>query len=81
MTNSPNIVEATATRYNSLVLKNSGHAQESTGAMEQLPVIERRERTFRDNAGRKEQIAVINFPGQKEVTLSNYRSLLTEALN
>ena len=81
MTNSPNIVEVTATRFNTRVLENSGHAQESTGAMEQLPVIERRERTFRDNAGRKEQIAVINLPGQKEVTLSNYRAQLTEALN
>jgi putative thioredoxin len=56
-------------------------ADEYTGAMEQLLEIVRRDRTSRDDAGRKGLIAIFNMLGHEDQAASSYRALLTEALN
>jgi len=50
------------------------------GAMQQLLEIVRRNREFRDDAGRKGLIAIFNMLGNESELVVNYRSLLTEAL-
>lgn len=52
-----------------------------TGAMDQLLEIARRDRAFRDGAGRKGLIAIFNMLENEEEIVAKYRSLLTEALN
>lgn len=50
------------------------------GAMQQLLEIVRRDRLFREDAGRKGLIAIFNLLGNEHELVVNYRSLLTEAL-
>lgn len=50
------------------------------GAMEQLLEIVRRDRAFREDAGRKGLIAIFNMLGNENEMVTAYRSLLTEAL-
>ena len=50
------------------------------GAMEQLLEIVRRDRGFREDAGRKGLIAIFNLLGNENELVINYRSLLTQAL-
>ena len=50
------------------------------GAMEQLLEIVRRDRAFREDAGRKGLIAIFNMLGNANEMVATYRSLLTEAL-
>lgn len=51
------------------------------GAMDQLLEIVRRDRAFRDDAGRKGLIAIFNMLGNEDEVVTNYRALLTEALS
>lgn len=51
------------------------------GAMQQLLEIVRRDRGFRDDAGRKGLIAILNMPGLESGQVANFRSQLTEALH
>lgn len=51
------------------------------GAMDQLLEIVRRDRAFREDAGRKGLIAIFNMLGNEDVLVATYRALLTEALN
>ena len=51
------------------------------GAMEQLLEIVRRDRAFREDAGRKGLIAIFNMLGSENEMVTTYRSLLTEALH
>ena len=51
------------------------------GAMDQLLEIVRRDRAFREDAGRKGLIAIFNMLGNENEMVATYRSLLTEALN
>lgn len=51
------------------------------GAMEQLLEIVRRDRDFREDAGRKGLIAIFNMLGNENEMVTSYRSLLTEALH
>jgi len=51
------------------------------GAMEQLLEIVRRDRAFRDDAGRKGLIAIFKMLGNDDETVTTYRSLLTEVLH
>lgn len=51
------------------------------GAMQQLLEIVRRDRQFREDAGRKGLIAIFNMLGHENELVINYRSLLTEALH
>lgn len=51
------------------------------GAMEQLLEIVRRDRAFREDAGRKGLIVVFEMLGHENQLVANYRSLLTEALH
>lgn len=51
------------------------------GAMDQLLEIVRRDRTFREDAGRKGLIAIFNMLGNDDEVVTNYRALLTEALS
>jgi len=51
------------------------------GAMEQLLEIVRRDRAFREDAGRKGLIAIFNMLGNEHALVASYRSLLTEALS
>ena len=50
------------------------------GAMEQLLEIVRRDRAFREDAGRKGLIAIFNMLGNANEMVATYRSMLTEAL-
>jgi len=50
------------------------------GAMEQLLEIVRRDRAFREDAGRKGLVAIFNMLGNEHELVANYRTLLTEAL-
>lgn len=50
------------------------------GAMDQLLEIVRRDRGFREDAGRKGLIAIFNMLGHEDAMVTTYRSLLTEAL-
>jgi putative thioredoxin len=50
------------------------------GAMQQLLEIVRRDRDFREDAGRKGLIAIFNMLGNENALVASYRSLLTEAL-
>jgi putative thioredoxin len=50
------------------------------GAMEQLLEIVRRDRSFRDDAGRNGLIAIFNMVGSEHELVGHYRALLTEAL-
>lgn len=52
-----------------------------TGAMQQLLEIVRRDRSFREDAGRKGLIAIFNMLGNDNEMVTTYRSLLTEALS
>jgi len=54
---------------------------EYEGAMDQLLEIVRRDRTFRDDAGRKGLIAIFNILGGEGDLVGRYRSLLTEAIH
>jgi putative thioredoxin len=51
------------------------------GAMEQLLEIVRRDRAFREDAGRKGLIAIFNMLGSENEMVTTYRSLLTEVLH
>jgi putative thioredoxin len=51
------------------------------GAMDQLLEIVKRDRTFRDDAGRKGLIAIFNILGNDNEVVANYRALLTDALH
>jgi len=51
------------------------------GAMDQLLEIVRRDRDFREDAGRKGLVAIFNMLGNENDMVATYRSLLTEALH
>ena len=51
------------------------------GAMEQLLEIVRRDRAFREDAGRKGLLAIFNMLGNEDAMVASYRSLLTDALH
>lgn len=51
------------------------------GAMDQLLEIVRRDRVFREDAGRKGLLAIFNMLGNENEMVASYRSLLTAALN
>jgi putative thioredoxin len=50
------------------------------GAMDQLLEIVRRDRAFREDAGRKGLIAIFNMLGAENEMVATYRNMLTEAL-
>lgn len=51
------------------------------GALEQLLEIVKRDRAFREDAGRKGLIAIFDMLGNEHVMVKHYRSMLTEALH
>jgi len=51
------------------------------GAMDQLLEIVRRDREFRDDAGRKGLVAIFNMLGSEDEIVTKYRSFLTDALS
>jgi len=51
------------------------------GAMDQLLEIVRRDRDFRQDAGRRGLLAIFNMLGADHEMVANYRSMLTEALS
>jgi len=55
-------------------------ANDFAGAMEQLLEIVKRDRAFREDAGRRGLIAIFNMLGNEEALVAKYRALLTEAL-
>lgn len=69
----------TVARYQVSALKLVGDDYE--GAMEQLLEIVRRDRAFRDDAGRKGLIAIFNMVGSQNDLVGRYRSLLAEAMH
>ena len=69
----------TVARYQLSALKLVSDDYE--GAMEQLLEIVRRDRAFRDDAGRKGLIAIFNMVGSQNELVGRYRSLLSEAMH
>jgi putative thioredoxin len=65
-------------RYQLSAVKLVG--DDCAGAMEQLLEIVRRDRIFRDDAGRNGLIAIFNMVGSEHELVGHYRALLTEVL-
>jgi putative thioredoxin len=70
--------DKTVARYQLSALKLMQN--DYAGAMQQLLEIVRRDRAFREDAGRKGLIAIFNMLGNDNEMVLTYRSLLTEAL-